>query len=157
MTTRKLIALTACALFAAPVHASAATASGDVTLPAPPALVVGLLGLSFAIVLLVEVVALRNVAKGSAVADNITYVVLGTLCLAASVLASWIPRVVDLGADSGDVRGASDGLVLVSMAFFAIYFFRVKVSLQRFLRVMSAEDALAAAQIDAAEDGDGLG
>jgi hypothetical protein len=157
MTARKMIALTACALLAAPAPAYATTTPGGIALPAPPALVVGLLGLAFAIVLLIEVAALRRVAEGSAVADNVTYVVLGTLCLAASVLAAWIPRVVDLGAEGGDVRSAVDGLVVVSMAFFAIYFFRVRAALQRFLRVLSAEDALAAAQLDTGGDGDRVG
>lgn len=162
MVARRLMALTAFAVLVAPASAYAAT--GEVGLPPWPAAVIGILGLVAAVFALMAAWSLRKVAEGSAVAENVTYVVLGVICLAASVLGGWIPRIVDVGLDAGDVRVASDGLVVVSMAFFAIYFFRVSAALVRFLRTMSAENALAAAQIaqtpedlEDLEDGDRVG
>lgn len=122
---------------------------------------VGGAALVLAIVLLVDVLALRRVAEGAAIAESIMSVVAAVVCLAASVLSGWVGRFMP-GFVSSGFRLISDFLVLASMAFFAYYFYRVRRALQRFLKGATAaypgledSDALAQAQLDPSPEDDG--
>lgn len=122
---------------------------------------VGAAALVLAIVLLVDVLALRRVAEGAAIAESILSVVAAVVCLAASVLAGWLGRFMPGFASSG-FRVISDFLVLASMIFFAYYFYRVRRALQRFLKGAAAAypgidetEVLAQAQFDPASEEDG--
>jgi len=99
---------------------------------------IGALSLIAAIFLLIVVLGLRRVAEGSAVADNIAFVMAGTLALAASVVAAWANRFM-VGISGEQTRIAADLLVMLSMVLFAVYFWRVRSALARFLSVNTEE------------------
>lgn len=106
----------------------------------PPTLTfgIGLLGLLCSVVLLLVVLALRRVAEGAAIAENMSYVMAGVLCLATSVLLGWIARLTDTDFSPEQARLGSDLLVIASMVFFGIYFYRVRRAMVRFLDTMTA-------------------
>jgi hypothetical protein len=97
----------------------------------------GVLGLVVAAVLLVETLRLRKLAFGGAVADGIGYVLLATVCLAASALAEWATNfVVDLTLQ--EIELASKVLVIVAMALMAAYFWTVRSGMNSYLRGATA-------------------
>ncbi len=100
---------------------------------------VGAISLVLAVVLLIDVIALRKVADGAAIAENLAYVMFGVICLATSVLLGWLARFPPEGMSVEQVRLGSELLVLASMAFFAIYTFRLKQSLMRLLKALTTE------------------
>ena len=108
----------------------------------------GALALVVAAFLLIGVLALERVAKGSAIAESVGYVVAAVLSLAASVLLGWIARFLETDLSAEQARFASDLLVVASMVFFGVYFYRVRKSLRRYLE--GSSDLLA--KIQAAED-----
>jgi hypothetical protein len=100
-----------------------------------------------AVALLIAALGLQRVARGSAIADNISYVVAGCLCLGASVLGDWVVRFVPEGLTSVQVALSSEVLTLVAIVLFCVYFMRVRAALRRFLNVAEAGEAeLARAQ-----------
>ncbi|MDI6843297.1 MAG: hypothetical protein QMC94_02720 [Anaerosomatales bacterium] len=106
----------------------------------------GVLALIAAAGLLVEMLSLRRLASGAAIADNITYAVLGTMCLAASILSGWVSRFLPAGVTADQARLGSDLLVLASIVLFGIYFFRVRRAMSRFLgRLVGQEQELVGA------------
>lgn len=113
----------------------------------------GFAALVIAVVLLGEVFSLVRVADGSAIADNVDYVVAGVACIGASVLAGWVSRWVD-GLASVQARIGQDLLILMAMVFLGIYFYRVRRALTRFLSGAAAayESSLAAVQVQEAEE-----
>ena len=132
----KLAATTVGALLALPAPAMAAGLSVET-----PALRVGtsLVGLIVAIVLLVEVLGVRRVSLGGAIAEKISYVVLAVLCLAASALAKWVGNFASQGITLEQTQLASELLVIVAMALFAAYFFSVSRAMSSYLKVMTSE------------------
>jgi 4-amino-4-deoxy-L-arabinose transferase-like glycosyltransferase len=145
MTRRTALFLVAIAAVAIPSLAFAADSPEN----EPVMWVIGIATLLAAIVLLVIALGLARVARGSAMADNISYVVLACICLAGSVLATWIARYTSPGAAADQVVIGGQALVIAAIALFGVYFFRVRAALGRFLSVLSDEDALARAQMPA--------
>jgi len=113
-------------------------------LAVPPSVHLGvsLLGMLVAVILLVEALALRNVALGGAIAEKISYVVLAILCLAASAIVEWAANFAPAFTKS-DVQLASEILVVVAMALLAAYFYSVRSAMQRYLRAMTEQQQLA--------------
>ncbi|MCE5190628.1 MAG: hypothetical protein LLG08_02515 [Actinomycetia bacterium] len=137
MRIDRFAALTATAVFAFPAVALAQDASG---IPAIITTGSGMLALVIAVVLLLEMLTLRKLAQGAAIADNITYAILGVICLAASVLAGWISRYVPRGFTAEEARLGADMLSIVAMVLFGIYFFRVRRAMSRFLGRLTGEE-----------------
>jgi len=124
------------AIAAALVLLTPAVACAEELYPRVSAIVhmsLSLTGLLVAVILLVQALALRKVASGGAVAERMGFVVLATMCLAASALAEWGTQfVVDLTLDQ--MRMASQVLVIVAMALLAAYFWNVRTVLSSYLR-----------------------
>ena len=130
------------ALLAAPSVAFASEGNGAESV----AWGIGVITLLASVVLLLIALGLARVAAGSAMADNISYVVGACACLAGSVLASWSVRFALDGAVTEQIALASSALSAVSILLFCVYFFRVRSALRRFLMAVSGEDVLARAQ-----------
>ena len=97
---------------------------------------VSLVGLVVAVVLLVQALAVRSLARGGAVADKISYVVLAVVCLAASALAAWSTNfVADVTLEQTNL--ASELLVIVAMVFLALYFASVGASMREYLHAIT--------------------
>jgi drug/metabolite transporter (DMT)-like permease len=139
--TRLLLLVTAC--LAVPSLAFAA----DSPETEPVVWIIGIATLLAAVVLLVIALGLARVAEGSAMAENISYVVLACICLAGSVLATWAARYTPQGAVADQIVLGGQALVIAAIAFFCVYFFRVRAALGRFLAVLSGDDALARAHM----------
>lgn len=107
----------------------------------------GVFSLIAAVVLLVQVAALKRVASGAAFADHMSYVTGGILCLAAAVLVTWLPQVVDVAA-LDEMRVFGDALVGVAMVLLGIYFFRVRRAMSRYLTYLQGDAALAKAHAE---------
>lgn len=149
MRTAKTALLTAVGLAVpAPAYASGLGVEKAISTGA------GVLVLIAAAGLLVVMLSLRKLASGAAIADNITYAVLGTMCLAASVLVGWVARFLPAGMTADQARLGSDLLVLASLVLFGVYFFRVRQAMSRFLGRLSAaeQDLVGALDPDVSED-----
>jgi hypothetical protein len=143
MTRRAATPLLAIALWAAPSLAFAADAPAN----EPIMWTMGIVTLVAAVVLLTIALGLARVAEGSAMADNISYVVAACICLAASVLATWGARFAPPGVVADQISIGGQALIIAAIALFCVYFFRVRLVLKRFLSVMAADDALARAHM----------
>lgn len=106
------------------------------------------LGLAGAVVLLVLAVLLQRIAVGSAMADNISYVVAGAVCIGGSALANWSTRFAPDAATAIQIGLAADGLLLVAIVLLCVYFFRVRSALQRFQRIMTSVEPLAEMHVE---------
>jgi hypothetical protein len=109
-------------------------------------LTIGVVTLLASVVLLLIALGLARVAAGSAMADNISYVVAACVCLTGSVLASWSVRFAADGAVSQQLTLGSSALTAVSIVLFGVYFYRVRSALRHFLKAVSGEDVLARTQ-----------
>lgn len=147
MSRRRLALGGAMALSAALVPASYAYAGAGDLLPGL-GMAAGALALLSSALLLREMLQLRAVARGAAIADNVSYVVLAALCLAASVLVGWIQRFLPLGFSADHARLGSDLLAVVAMVLFVIYFSRVRGVMSRYLKRLSGEAQLLTAVMD---------
>lgn len=148
-SSKRIVALAGALVFIAP---SAAYASPGFDVPGTVSTVTGVCSLLLAAMLLLVVMRLREVAEGSAIADNIAYVMGATVCFAAAITLGWIARFVDFDA-AGYVRAGGDVLVMLSVLLFAIYFARVRRALTRFLAHLNTDDVLVASQgVDVTED-----
>jgi len=127
---------------AIPSTAVAKEAQGFLSAP-PVSLIASLVGLGVAIILLLEAVAVRKAARGGAIAEKISYVVLAVVCLAASALAQWARNFVE-GVTLDQVQFASQVLVITAMALFAAYFGGVRRALRGYLSAITGGEALAA-------------
>lgn len=107
---------------------------------------IGVVTLLASVVLLLIAIGLARVAAGSAMADNISYVVAACVCLTGSVLASWSVRFAADSAVSDQLTLGSSALTAVSIVLFCVYFHRVRSALRHFLMAASGPDALARAQ-----------
>ena len=112
----------------------------------PVSIAVGLVTLVAAVALLLIALGLARVARGSVVAENMTFVVAACACLGASVLASWTARMLPDAFSAEQARLGAGLLIIAEIVFFCIYFWRVRASLKRFLSVLSSPEALARAQ-----------
>lgn len=112
----------------------------------------GILGLLAGAVLLAGMLSLSRIARGSAVADNITYGVLAVLCLVASLLVGWVSRwlVVPLSVQTAQL--GAELLSVVALVFFTLYFWRVRTAMKHFLSVLTGEAQMLAGAIDAEPD-----
>ncbi len=141
----------AAALVVFGVPASAYGTTGDV----PPLLSAGagVLGLLFAAALLVGMLSLKRITDGSAIAENIKYAVLAVLCLAASLLVGWLGRWIPETFSAERARLGADLLSVVALAFFGIYFLRVRMAMTRFLARLTGEEQMIATVIDPGTEG----
>jgi len=122
--------------------AAAFADSGTEVLNKPPiSLIVSLVGLGVAVILLMQALAVRKVAAGGVIADKISYVLLATVCLAASAVAEWSRNFV-VGITLDQVQFASQVLVIIAMSLLAAYFAGIAKALRGFMA--SAESALRA-------------
>ncbi len=119
-----------------PVQAYAADGSANVV-PDWLSIAAGAVGLSIAVMLMIDAVLLRRVAEGSYVADNIAYMMSGVVCFAASMLARWVALFAPEAAVAGQMTWAADLLVTVGMALLAVYFMRVRLAMTRYLKAVS--------------------
>ena len=101
-------------------------------------LVVSATGLAVAFVLLFEVLRLRKIALGGAIADKLYFVVLAIICLASSALAKWTSNFVT-GLTFEQTELVSELLVILAMALFAAYFYSVGTAMRAFLKGMRVE------------------
>jgi small-conductance mechanosensitive channel len=99
-------------------------------------IVVSLVGLVVAVVLLLQALAVRRLARGGAVANKIGYVVLAVLCLAASALAEWGTNFFG-GLTLEQANLASELLVIVAMVLLALYFSSVGASMRQYLQSLT--------------------
>ena len=126
----RVLAAGALAVFAIPGQALAAGRFTPAAFGVHVAL--SLLGLLVAVVLLVEALGVRKLARGGAVAERIGLVVLAVICLAGAALAEWGTNfVVDLTLDQTQL--ASQVLVIVAMVLLAAYFWTVRSGMKRYL------------------------
>ncbi len=116
----------------------------------PISLIVSLVGLGVAVVLLVQALAVRKVAAGGVIAEKISYVVLATVCLAASAVAQWSRNFV-VGMTLDQVQFASQVLVIIAMGLLAAYFAGVSRALNGFMDTANAMRAQQT-ETDAEED-----
>lgn len=113
----------------------------------PVSLGVSLLGLIVAAILLLETIGVRKVAMGGAIADKISYVILATVCLAASAIAQWARNFL-AGLTAEQLQMASQVLVIVAMALLAAYFYSVRKTLQGYLTAMTGQELLEQERLD---------
>lgn len=106
---------------------------------------IGVATLLASIALLLIAVGLARVATGSAMADNISYVVAASVCMAGSVLAGWSGRLVSDPVVAAQIALGGAALDMVGILLFAIYFFRVRAVLLQFHRAVTG--ASRAAQV----------
>lgn len=125
-----------CAASPAPAFADSGASGAD-----PVSLGVSLVGLIVAAVLLIETIGVRKVAMGGAIADKISYVILATVCLAASAIAQWARNFL-AGLTAKQLQMASQVLVIVAMALLAAYFYSVRKTLQGYLKAMTGQELL---------------
>ena len=138
MRLLKTSMLTMLALFLGPAPALAA----ETTVGISPALTTGagILALVLSAALLLEMLSLRRLAEGSALAENISFAVLATVCLAASVLVGWVGRFMDSGFSAEQARLGSDLLGVAAIALFGVFFHRVRRAMSRFLSRMTGQE-----------------
>ena len=159
MRPSKLAPMTLVLLFALPSVAVASESSGVYSIVSTGA---GIGTLVVAAVLLIEMLSLRKLAEGAAIADNITYAILGVICLATSVLVGWVAEVASVGFTAEQARLDADLLAIVAMVFLGIYFFRVRSAMSKFLgRLTGQEQNLISvlepdAKLPGDEDGEGV-
>jgi hypothetical protein len=101
----------------------------------------GVATLLAALWLLVVALRLAKVSEGSTYAENIRYVVLGSLCLAGSVLASWSTHFMPDAFSSAQAQLGANLFIVVAIIFLAIYFTRVLRVLSKFMRAARAISA----------------
>jgi hypothetical protein len=107
------------------------------------------------VALLIIALGLARVSQGSAIAENISYVVAACVCLAGSALAGWAVRFASEAVTVAQIELAGKALTVVSIVFFCIYFFRVQAALRRFLSAVSSQDDLARAHLSESADTQG--
>lgn len=145
------LAVSTVVLWTAPSLAFAAT---DTAGTVPAWLTILLRGLSLVAVafLLVDATLLRRVASGGAIAENISFLVLGVMCLAASVLFGYFAAILpDLSAEQAAL--GSDALVLLALVLLALYFGRMRLTLTAYLRAARAYAGVEPKDTQATESG----
>jgi hypothetical protein len=115
-------------------------------------LVVSATGLAVAFVLLFEVLRLRKIALGGAIAEKLYFVMLAIVCLAASALAKWTSNFVT-GLTFEQTELVSELLVILAMALFAAYFYSVGTAMRSYLKVMRGEQGGSSAALPEGPEG----
>ncbi len=108
----------------------------------------GLVGLAVAVVLLLQLVGLRRLVEGAAIAENILYAVLAALCLVTAVILGWVEGLVSTGFSAEHARLGADLLTVAAMFFLVVYFMRVKRAMRRFLTHLTGEAQMLTAVVD---------
>jgi len=108
---------------------------------------IGIVTLLASVALLLIALGLARVATGSAMAENISYVVAACVCLAGAVLASWSMRLVADPTVAEQIGLGGAALDTVGIVLFCIYFYRVRAALKRFLVALSGQDVMARAEV----------
>jgi hypothetical protein len=106
--------------------------------------VISLGSLLASIALLLVALGLARVSQGSAIAENISYVVAACVCLAGSALAAWAVRFAPQEVAAAQIELGGKALNVVSIVFFCIYFFRVRAAMTRFLSAKAPDDVVRA-------------
>ncbi len=141
---RTLVAGTVFFAVAVPAPALAATGDGEYF-----GVVLGAMMLVASVFLLIACMALAKVSEGSAMSENIRWVVLSALCLAAHALTRWVALFMPDAVTGQQAALGSDGLVILALVFLCVYFYRVRWALARFAAsALSEEHMLAEAQLD---------
>ncbi|MDP2182063.1 MAG: hypothetical protein Q8K99_05775 [Actinomycetota bacterium] len=137
-TTTVLVAI----LMAIPAPAYAAEPAFEIV-PHWLSIIVGLVGLGISLILLLNAYALRSVADGSMVADNIVYMMLAVVCFAASMIARWVGVFTTDVNLAVQVSLAGDLLVTAALALLGVYFYRIRAAMTQYLK--AAKDMAKAA------------
>ncbi len=140
---RRSIRLAAVLLFASLVAPPAAWAIHTERSTEIATFIVGIVALVVAVVLLLDVLALRRVAEGAAIADNMAYVMAGVVCLVAAVVLGWVARYLPSVFSEAQGRLGADVLIVACMFLFGVYFYRVRRVLTRYLNTYSGDELLA--------------
>lgn len=156
-TTFAVLAFASALVVPAPAYALTIDATHIV--PDWLSIAAGAVGLAIAVLLLVDAVLLKRVAEGSIIADNISYMMSGVVCFAASMLAGWVAIFTPQSDVSVQMSWASDLLVTVGMALLSVYFMRVRLAMTRYLKsVASAYPGVAgSSEPDSGAQGEELG
>ncbi len=151
MRLSKTIAAATLVLLMVPSTALASDATGVAEISPVLWIGAGVLALVLSAGLLIEMLALRRLATGSALAENISFAVLAAVCLAASVLVGWVGRFLGTTFSAEQARLGADLLAVVAIALFAIFFHRVRRAMANFLGRLTDndEDLIAALDEDA--------
>jgi hypothetical protein len=124
-------------VFAGPAQAFAADSAAVV--PDWLSIMFAGIGLITAVILLVDAILLRRVAEGSVVAENIQYMMLAVVLFGISTVGRWIVTMTDDTVLAVQIAFTSDLLVIAGMALLAIYFYRVRRALTKFLDVLQGD------------------
>lgn len=103
----------------------------------------GVVTLLAALWLLVVALRLAKVSAGSTYAENIRYVVLGSLCLAGSVLATWSARFMPDAFTVAQAQLGANLFIVAAIVLLAVYFTRVLRTLTRFMKAARAIESSA--------------
>jgi hypothetical protein len=117
----------------------------------PVAWVISLGALLASIALLLVALGLAQVSHGSAIAENISYVVAACVCLAGSALADWAVQFAPQEIAAAQIELGGKALTVVSIVFFCIYFFRVRAAMKHFLSAASVAEDVVRAQFPETE------
>jgi len=148
---RRLLATVSLATVLVSVPAVAYAQTADLAAREGVDIGAGVATLLAALWLLVVALRLAKVSAGSTYAENIRYVVLGSLCLAGSVLASWSTHFMPDAFTTGQAQLGANLFIVVAIMFFAIYFTRVLRALSTFVKAARAISA--SATVHAGDDG----
>jgi hypothetical protein len=129
-----LVPLAAAFVFVLPTHAYAA--DNSLVVPDWLSVLMAGVGLFIAIILVIDAVLLRRVAEGSVVADNIQYMMLAVIVFGLSSVGRWFVTLTDDEILSVQLSFTADLLVIAGMALLAVYFYRVRAALARYLTVL---------------------
>jgi len=88
--------------------------------------------------LLIVALRLAKVSAGSTYAENIRWVVLGSMCLGGSVLASWSTHFMPDAFTAAQAQLGANLFIVVAIMFLAIYFTRVLRALSKFMKAVRA-------------------
>ncbi|MDA3935748.1 MAG: hypothetical protein PF636_02630 [Actinomycetota bacterium] len=132
---KTIVAIAMGSMFMIPAQAFA-VGDGNVVVPDWLSIAAVGFGLATAVLLLAGSILLKQVSQGSSIADNMTYIMSGAICIAASMLARWAVLFWPDGVSPDIVTLSSDLLLTAGMALFTAYFFRVRSALLAFMKMM---------------------
>ncbi len=148
----RVVGLAVASIFAVP---HLAFASDGALVPDWLSLASAGIGLVIAVIVLIDAVLLRRVSEGSMIAENVGYMMLAVLCLAASMLARWFGALVDDIDLSSFIAFGADLLVTVGLALLAVYFIRLRSALSRYLESVRAYAEAVQSPSDGADGAEG--
>jgi hypothetical protein len=141
---KRVFAAVLVSALALPATAYAQDAAGQETVMQ---IVFGIATLAAALFLLFTAYSLEHVAEGSAMAENIRWVVLSALCLCVSVVLNLIARYMPDITSAAVTRMGADALTVIAVVFMCVYFYRVRSAMTQFLKAAkSAGQSLTASE-----------